>query len=213
MKKSGFTLAEVLITLGVVGVVAALTLPAVVVNYRKTQIGTSLAKAINTLETANQAIFEDKSISELSDLDGDYIPDILQKNVILKADGGNNSGYYSTKDGIAYKQNGSWRSVDFMGNTNAYSGKYTEVVIDIDGALSGQNKPGVDRFLVWVDDKGSVVPYGSAMYAQYISGGWATSYIRYNNTWKEFCNDNEVIEAWYCTGNIVDHGYKVEYDL
>lgn len=33
--KKGFSLAEVLITLGVVGVVAALTMPAVIVNYQK----------------------------------------------------------------------------------------------------------------------------------------------------------------------------------
>lgn len=35
LKKFGFTLAEVLITLGVIGVVAALTLPSVVANYQK----------------------------------------------------------------------------------------------------------------------------------------------------------------------------------
>lgn len=33
-KKFGFTLAEVLITLGVIGIVAALTLPSVVANYQ-----------------------------------------------------------------------------------------------------------------------------------------------------------------------------------
>lgn len=34
MKKQGFTLAEVLITLGIVGVVAALTAPALVMSSR-----------------------------------------------------------------------------------------------------------------------------------------------------------------------------------
>ena len=33
--KFGFTLAEVLITLGIIGVVAALTLPSLVTNYQK----------------------------------------------------------------------------------------------------------------------------------------------------------------------------------
>lgn len=33
-KKFGFTLAEVLITLGVIGIVTALTLPSVVANYQ-----------------------------------------------------------------------------------------------------------------------------------------------------------------------------------
>ena len=35
--KKGFTLAEVLITLGIIGVVAALTLPSLITNYRKKQ--------------------------------------------------------------------------------------------------------------------------------------------------------------------------------
>ncbi len=37
-RRKGFTLAEVLITLGIIGVVAALTIPTLVANYRKKQI-------------------------------------------------------------------------------------------------------------------------------------------------------------------------------
>ena len=49
----GFTLAEVLITLGIVGVVAALTIPAIVQNYKKQEVETSLKKIYTTV---NQAI-------------------------------------------------------------------------------------------------------------------------------------------------------------
>ena len=35
MKRSGFTLAEVLITLGIIGVVAALTIPNLIAGYEK----------------------------------------------------------------------------------------------------------------------------------------------------------------------------------
>ncbi|MBR6099334.1 type II secretion system protein [bacterium] len=42
--KKAFTLAEVLITLGIIGVVAALTLPTLIANYQKTQTLTSLKK-------------------------------------------------------------------------------------------------------------------------------------------------------------------------
>ena len=41
----GFTLAEVLITLGIIGIVAAMTIPTLVSNYQKTQYVTSLKKA------------------------------------------------------------------------------------------------------------------------------------------------------------------------
>ena len=52
-RKAAFTLAEVLITLGIIGVVAALTLPAVIQNYRKSVIETSVKKFYTNI---NQAI-------------------------------------------------------------------------------------------------------------------------------------------------------------
>jgi len=47
--KKGFTLAEVLITLGIIGVVAALTLPTLIANYQKTQYVAGLKKAYTQL--------------------------------------------------------------------------------------------------------------------------------------------------------------------
>lgn len=43
--RAGFTLAEVLITLGIIGVVAALTIPTLINNYQKTQYVTQLKKS------------------------------------------------------------------------------------------------------------------------------------------------------------------------
>lgn len=51
-KKRGFTLAEVLITLGIIGIVAALTIPALVGNYQKEVTVTSLKKMYSTLYQA-----------------------------------------------------------------------------------------------------------------------------------------------------------------
>ena len=42
--KQGFTLAEVLITLGIIGVVAALTLPSIVAHQRKVEDSSRLKK-------------------------------------------------------------------------------------------------------------------------------------------------------------------------
>ncbi len=50
--KSGFTLAEVLITLGIIGVVAAMTLPTLIANYQKNQVISQLKKAYSTLAQA-----------------------------------------------------------------------------------------------------------------------------------------------------------------
>lgn len=59
MKKNGFTLAEVLITLAIIGVVATMTLPALMTNVAEQQAKTALKKGINTLTEAahmNQAL-------------------------------------------------------------------------------------------------------------------------------------------------------------
>ncbi len=52
MTAKGFTLAEVLITLAIIGVVAALTIPSVVKNYQKTQTVTKLKKAYSVISQA-----------------------------------------------------------------------------------------------------------------------------------------------------------------
>ena len=51
--KKAFTLAEVLITLGIIGVVAALTIPTLVQNYKKKVVETKLSKVYSVM---NQAI-------------------------------------------------------------------------------------------------------------------------------------------------------------
>lgn len=47
-----FTLSETLITLGIIGVVAALTMPAVITNYQKKQTSAQLKKAYSTFAQA-----------------------------------------------------------------------------------------------------------------------------------------------------------------
>ncbi len=59
-KKLGFTLAEILITLGIIGVVAAVTIPMLISNYQKRSTETQLKKAYSLLVNASrQAIADD----------------------------------------------------------------------------------------------------------------------------------------------------------
>ena len=51
-KKNGFTLAEVLITLGIVGIVAALTIPTIFNAVFKHKTEVTLKKAYNTMANA-----------------------------------------------------------------------------------------------------------------------------------------------------------------
>lgn len=51
-KKIAFTLAEVLITLGIIGVVAALTVPTVIQSYQKNSYAEKVKKTFSTIEQA-----------------------------------------------------------------------------------------------------------------------------------------------------------------
>lgn len=67
MGKRAFTLAEVLITLGIVGVVAAITMPTLIANYQKTVIVNQLKKSYSMWEQALQKILADEGVERLSD--------------------------------------------------------------------------------------------------------------------------------------------------
>ena len=68
MKKFGFTLAEVLITLGIIGVVAALTAPSLIQNVGSAQTGPKLAKAVQTIEVANENMINALSLNSITSL-------------------------------------------------------------------------------------------------------------------------------------------------
>lgn len=55
MAKKAFTLAEVLITLAIIGIVAAVTIPSVIANYQQQEFKTGLRKAVSVLNEAIQA--------------------------------------------------------------------------------------------------------------------------------------------------------------
>lgn len=77
-KKAAFTLAEVLITVGVIGVVAAITMPTVVSNYQKKVWTTQLQRNYNLIDNAITKYLADQRVETLveSDLsldnDGSY---------------------------------------------------------------------------------------------------------------------------------------------
>ena len=86
MFKKGFTLAEVLITLMIIGIVAALTIPSVISNYQQQEFKTGLKKAVSVL---NEAIQTNIAIDDETPYDRDfsenssslYLTDYLSKHM------------------------------------------------------------------------------------------------------------------------------------
>lgn len=87
--KKGFTLAEVLITLAIIGVVAALTIPSVILNTNQTEYKTALKKAVSVL---NQAVSLHLALENMSPSEASTATDLIdllqsQLNTVKAATG------------------------------------------------------------------------------------------------------------------------------
>lgn len=70
MKKlNAFTLAEVLITLGIIGVVAAMTLPTLIQNHQKQVYATQLKKSINVFQNMLNQMKVNEGVTELDQVE------------------------------------------------------------------------------------------------------------------------------------------------
>ena len=65
--QAAFTLAEVLITLGVIGIVAAMTMPSLIANYQKKVWVNQLKKSVSLLEQGFQKMMADDGVDNLED--------------------------------------------------------------------------------------------------------------------------------------------------
>lgn len=65
MKKQAFTLAEVLITLGIIGVVAAMTMPTLIANHQKQVYVAGLKKGMSTISNMFQKMIADEEASDI----------------------------------------------------------------------------------------------------------------------------------------------------
>ena len=65
MRRNAFTLAETLITLGVIGVVAAITMPMLIVYHRNLVLKTQFNKAYNELQQINQSFIKDYDLTKV----------------------------------------------------------------------------------------------------------------------------------------------------
>ena len=104
-KMSGFTLAEVLITLGIIGVVAAMTMPTLINSTQGAQYKAAYKKALSAISqgvTLNVAL-DGSSFADATDVAG--IKDILaaHMNVVRGADAPDDVPYETTPTDLTQK--------------------------------------------------------------------------------------------------------------
>ena len=163
MRKKAFTLAELLVALGIVGVIAALTLPSLMNMKQEASAGPQLSKVKASVEdAASRILLEDpsKNLKEYTDFTGK----ISEYLVMSTAEGGG----YRLKDGVV---------IDFEEATgghvsNASGSAFKKVNVDLNGT-SKPNVAGVDKFEFLLSTQGLLVPQGCA--AKLASNNWKVS--------------------------------------
>lgn len=92
--KKAFTLAETLIVIGIIGIIAVLVIPAFLNNYMRKTCATQLKMTVGQINKAIQTVIEEEKSNE--DQDGGAF-----ENVDINQNGSAINGFYSTKAGQA----------------------------------------------------------------------------------------------------------------
>lgn len=151
MKKAfGFTLAEVLITLAIIGVVAALTIPSVIANTQQQEFKTGLKKAVSVL---NSALTLGQAIDGETLYDNKDMYAYLQKHMSLiksnqvapRMDDTSNFAFYTT-DGMRFE-------------IPAYHENPKRFVLWESGVEITPNKPNEAVYDEGDDQKGIIISY------------------------------------------------------
>ena len=206
LKKAAFTLAEVLITLGIIGVVAAMTIPTLVANYHKKQILVQLKNSYSVVSNAIRLSEVDNGPMSIwptgKEMDINaywlkYLKPYFSNPILCK--NASDCGYDNSFDNVKWSCGSHWDvktsetrllfmlkngTVVFLPkNTNDADGRpmyAVEVYIDVNGAAS-PNECGKDVFLFARTDKG-IVPFSAPG-----KDCW---------TFSEFCADTIMKNGW-----------------
>ena len=177
LKKAAFTLAEVLITLGIIGVVAALTLPTLIQNHQKQVYVTQLKKAYSTLGNAFNKMAVDEGVVDwkqtyCANLSMDSSNSEIQSCLnnfakTVKVIKTTKLGFGKYSDNFVMNDNIDTALVLEDGTTYNFlvygCGFYGDIIVDVNGLEKGSNQYGRDIFQFNIDyDNNKVVPTGTA---------------------------------------------------
>lgn len=238
MKKQGFTLAEILITLSVIGIVAAITLPGLSSNVNSRKVGPALAKAVNTLENVSHTALMEESQNTLDEISltypnekqcylnrvAKYLSGEFHQSLRYK-DGVNVAGF-KTKDGITYLTVPDFAASKCNGGSCGtfsaaeYSYKSPYYADDDSGKLP--NKKYCGKFYpIMIDTNGDKKPntQGKDQFMVFVdfygtvipAGGQESMDYGTDNALITCTADKKISYASRCTGSIADNGWEVRF--
>lgn len=227
MNKKGFSLTEMLLTVGIAGVVAALTIPTLMSNTQNAQIGPKLAKFVASFEQATAQMLSDNEFSKLSDFGfantnigqeafEEELSNYLKATKLSWFDASFSGsrtpcmveGWWGgtsmrLADGVefSFKYISPLPSNTSTNPHNMLYGPY--VFVDINGAKSKPNAWGTDGFAFVLYEDGSLRPVGGT--------DWREDKTS-ECVWTRYCPVNEIPSCpAACTGHIFENNLKVLY--
>ena len=232
--RNAFTLAEVLITLGIIGVVAALTLPTIITKYQKQETATKLKKVYTILQQAVRAAEVDNEALKYWEFrDGNNFFDTYMKSHLrvltdykntrfpteyapqcLNLNKTNCLGYGELRDANTRKVILSDGTLLSFQVCPLQGGQKIGVIIvtDING-FKKPNRYGRDLFLLTIQPEFGVVPYGAGYITNSVYWNDPNSLDRNKllaNDHVDMCNKNK--GGGFCAAVIYMDNWEIKDD-
>lgn len=236
MKKTGFTLAEILIALAIVGIVAAMTIPTFVGNGRNQAMASKLSTTVNAFENALTSMIAKEGVDDLTEtewVENDYTIEDLGTYIKLNGSRGDTlNTYYDSASPFKDLQGNSAApdvhriyetkngALILLGNTtysqteesaknlgSSVNSASGPFVIDVNG-VDKPNVWGRDVFYFLLGDDGHLYPGGGLVTSVLLQGNNTSLWRNGNSGWT--CNDEH--KGWIgCTARLMENNYKVDY--
>ncbi len=213
--KTAFTLAEVLITLGIIGVVAAMTLPGIIQNYQKHVVETKLKRIYAVMNEAvrlSEVKYGDKKYWEtnLSPMEfyNKYYKGVLKVTSVKEIPDDNDEGILiSFADGSILRSYRQGRDYDYFISADKYM-KHKDKI-----------RPGVDKFMFRLSptdqtDLTNTAPHynrGFEPYA-YLWDGTRDGLIEGRTAGESYGCRQSARDRYYCAKLIQLNGWKIPDD-
>ena len=234
-KRFGFTLAEVLITLGIIGVVAAMTIPTLIKNYQKTVWVNQLKKSVSIVEQGLKLAMAEDEVDNLKDTElfksigdenlgeGGNKEEFLKKlkkyfNTINTIDNYNNlkltSKDYKNLNGTIIYEDG--ESTEFDDNFGVITYLSDGTILLFDYAC---NPLYINQCGLYIDVNGEKKPnqYGRDWFYFNISENGKLVPVGNNGKWEKEKDNNKYVNCdnnsygYGCAARIIENGWKMDY--
>lgn len=231
-KKQAFTLAETLITLGIIGIVAAMTMPALIANYQKKVLEQQAKQAYSLLSGIFNKIASDEEITDIcltslisqypdndNDVYKNYLPQTLGKYIEITgshvcSDSSdkkcfikhlNNGSSGETEAYWLYIKNGMKMNIEMDRDV----GFWGRLIVDINGDKA-PNTWGRDVFYWHIkcgDSPSAIYPRAGVVYAD----GNSNDYWKTTGKWDLKCSTTETSLGSGCTARLMENGWVMDY--